>query len=203
MKNYIAGITQPQLAQTPARPVDEGTHGYAQIGPMCRRVYFDLGGVYDLMDDTHFDILKNEIQAGNVVGAKILTPREMGFSDKGVPVDLACATDDGSSSVTWIKRWISITVRVMTDTGRMFTLNNLRIGIVKRTTPLLILGKKTCSLCGYKTIRQQDADRHDDDDNRDDERARHAKKWAATHPQHHTRWNQSEQRPVQPERDRR
>ena len=179
-KNYIDSVAPSQKALQPAGSTQASTHGDAQIGPLCRRVYFDLGGEYDLIDDQHYELLKNEIQAGNVVGAKLLTPQELGFSCKGVPVDLACASENGASSVSWIKKWIRITVRVMTDTGRHFTINRLHIGVVKRTTPLLILGKRTCALCGYKTIRQQDMDRHDDDYRDSKDRVRKAKKWAKT-----------------------
>ena len=75
--------------------------------------------------------------------------------------------------------WISITVRLVTDAGRQFTLNNLRIGIVKTTSPLLILGKKTCAICGYKTIRQQDTDRNDKHESSNNSRVTQANQWAA------------------------
>ena len=58
-------------------------------------------------------------------------------------------------------------VEVTTNAGRRFTLTQTDIGFVRRSTPLLILGKRTCTLCGYKTVRQQDRDRKDDDDKRD------------------------------------
>ena len=81
-KNYINNITPPQRAQQPSGTLQDSTHGDADIGPMRRRVYFDLGGEYDLMDDHGYAKLREEILAGNVVGARILTPREIGFSHK-------------------------------------------------------------------------------------------------------------------------
>lgn len=33
------------------------------------------------------------------------------------------------------------------------------VGFVQRSTPLLLLGQHTCSICGYRTIEQQDHDR--------------------------------------------
>ena len=53
-----------------------------------------------------------------------------------------------------------------TKAGRKFILTQANIGFVRRSTPLLILGKKTCTLCGYRTIRQQDSDGHDEDESR-------------------------------------
>ena len=186
-RNYIQSIAAPQRVQKLARSAEDSTHGDARIGPLNRRVYFDLGGEYDLIDDKHYEMLREEIQAGNIRGAKLLKPQELGFSHRGVPIDLACATGSGESSVSWIKDWMQITVRITTDSGRRFILSNLCIGVVKRTTPLLILGKRTCALCGYKTVRQQDKDRRDESD-KDNAQLKKAKRWAMD--QTRTEWHE-------------
>ena len=138
-------------------------HGKASIGPIQRPVYFDLGGEYDLIDDMHYDEIIKSIKNGDMRGAEIITPEELGHSSRGVPVDLACSTSASGSSIAWITRWVRVTVEVTTKAGRKFILTQADIGFVRRSTPLLILGKNTCMLCGYRTIKQQDSDRHDED----------------------------------------
>ena len=49
-------------------------------------------------------------------------------------------------------------MRLRTDTGRYLTLTNAVVGFVRRTTPLLILRKRTCGVCGYRSIEEQDED---------------------------------------------
>ena len=144
-------------------------HGIANIGPLERPAYFDLGGEYDLMDDMGYDDLVSGIKDGTISNAKIISPVELGHTSRGVPVDLACSTD-GGSSIVWINRWIRITITVSTTSGRKFVLNQATIGFVKRSSPLLILGKSTCSICGYRTIRQQDRDRRDEHDREEESR---------------------------------
>ena len=45
------------------------THGTAEIGPLRRPVYFDLGGMFDLMDDSAYGVLSQSIRDGSVVPA--------------------------------------------------------------------------------------------------------------------------------------
>ena len=160
---YIKQAEQPkpQNAQRKLTGRNDYAHGNALVGHIKRRVYFDLGGEYDLIDDTQFEEIQQAIQQGRMPGASMVTPEQLGFSSKGVPIDVACTTSAEGSSVTWIKRWMKATVRLTTDSGRTFTLHQLCIGFVRRTTPLLILGKNTCGICGYRTIRRQDSNRHD------------------------------------------
>ena len=125
-----------------------------------------MGGEYDLVDDSQFDELVRDIRQGKVKHAKIISPTELGYSSKGVPVDLACTPNKRGSSIVWIDRWIRMSVQVTTNSGRNFILSQTNIGFVRRSTPLLILGKSTCTLCGYRTIRQQDDDRRDEDEHK-------------------------------------
>ena len=162
-RKLIFGDIKPQYMQS-GSGVYKYAHGKANIGPIQRPVYFDLGGEYDLLDDLHYDEIIKCIEDGDVRGAEVITPEQLGHSARGVPVDLACSTSTSGSSIAWVKRWIRIIVEVTTKAGRKFILTQANIGFVRRSTPLLILGKKTCTLCGYRTIKQQDSDRRDEDE---------------------------------------
>ena len=73
-------------------------------------------------------------------------------------------------------------VDVRTDVGRTHKISQQLIGFVSRDTPLLILGQQACGVCKYKTIEEQDKDRHDEEERErqeKEERAR-AKRAAAT-----------------------
>ena len=164
-RKTIFGDIKPQHMQS-GSGIYKYAHGKANIGPIQRPVYFDLGGEYDLLDDLHYDEIIKCIEDGDVRGAEVITPEQLGHSARGVSVDLACSTSTSGSSIAWVKRWIRITVEVTTKAGRKFILTQANIGFVRRSTPLLILGKKTCTLCGYRTIKQQDSDRRDEDETR-------------------------------------
>ena len=73
----------------------------------------------------------------------------------GIPLDLTCSTS-GGSSIYWCKRWIQTPVVIRTKTGRVHRIMDQVVGFVPRSTSLLIVGQQACSLCGYKTIQQQD-----------------------------------------------
>ena len=166
-RNYLAErkgerAVAPQNAQR-AMNVKANTHGVATFGDHGRPIYFDLGGTYDLMDDYDYERIEQDIIQGKIPHAELLNPVQLGFTSRGVPVDVACSTDTGTTSIVWIKRWIRVTLQVTTHRGRNITLTQTTIGFVKRTAPLLILGKRTCAVCGYKGIEQQDADRDDED----------------------------------------
>ena len=141
--------TPKQMAQLPAGPAVETNHGTTHVRGVTRRVYFDLGGEYDLMDDREYDLLKEAV-------ASTVTPTEMGFGNRGVPIDVACSNASNGSSIVRVKNWLRMTIHVISDSGRKFTLTQRLIGFVRRQSPLLIRGKTTCVICGYKTIRQQD-----------------------------------------------
>ena len=165
-RRLIFNTVVPQYAITDERmPHDERTYGTATIGPIERDIYFDLGGVHDLMDLDAYDEIVELIDSGDMAKAKIINPIDMGYSKRGVPIDVAAATDEDGTSVLWIQKWIRLTANVRTHAGRRIELTQLCVGFVPRSTPLFILGKETCAICGYRTIRQQDADRrHDRDD---------------------------------------
>ena len=164
-RKCIFGDAKPQHMQSSSATY-KYAHGKANVGPIQRPVYFDLGGEYDLLDDLQYDEIIDAIRKGEAKGAEVITPEQLGHSARGVPVDLACSTSTNGSSIAWVKRWIRITVEVTTKAGRKFILTQANIGFVRRSTPLLILGKKTCTLCGYRTIKQQDDDRRDEDETR-------------------------------------
>ena len=73
--------------------------------------------------------------------------------------DVACATGSEKASVVWLKQWYVVSITIITDDGRRLQLTQQRVGLVDRSTKLLILGKDTCRICGYKTIRDQDQER--------------------------------------------
>ena len=148
----------PAHAQVSAVAEVDYTHGVAYIGRVVRRMYFDLGGIFNLLDDACYDELVQAIVAGELE-ARLLTPEDLGYTSRGVPIDVAAATESGGSSIIRVKRWMRITLRVRTDTGRYLTLTNTVVGFVRRATPLLILGKNTCGICGYRSIEEQDEDR--------------------------------------------
>jgi len=158
-RKEIFGEVKPQHIQRCNKTTCSYAHGIAMRGSIERPAYFDLGGEYDLMDDIHYDEIKQAIESGEMDNAKIISPQELGYAKRGVPVDLACSTSNQNSSIVWIDRWIRATIKVTTTSGRKFVLTQTNIGFVRRSSPLLILGKKTCTLCGYRTIRQQDNDR--------------------------------------------
>ena len=150
------------MQQEAAAFEESHTHGIAQIGPVSRLVYFDLGGVFDLVDLGTYYTLLDLIARGKLPNAKALTPMDIGYPERGVPIDVAAA-HDGQSSVIYVQHWIRVTVVVRTHAGRELRLTQLVIGAVQRATPLLILGKRTCAICGYKSIEQQDRDMSDND----------------------------------------
>ena len=162
-RKTIFGKVKPQHMQN-GSAMYAYAHGKASIGSIQRPVYFDLGGTYDLLDDMHYEELIKSIEDGDVKGAQVITPEDLGHTPRGVPVDLAYSTSPTGSSIAWVKRWFRITVEVTTKAGRKFILTQANIGFVRRSTPLLILGKKTCTLWGYRTIKQRDSDRRDEDE---------------------------------------
>jgi len=124
-REFINNLPSPQNAQ---RAINKAfTHGNARIGPVTRRIYFDLGGEYDLIDNQGFEELTRAINNGNLPNAQIISPQHLGFKDRGVPIDVACATGKTTSTVVWIQRWIAATVRVQTDAGRSITLTQVQM----------------------------------------------------------------------------
>ena len=81
------------------------------------------------------------------------------------------ATGTGRASIAWVDRWVRMTIEVTNAVGRKITLTQVDIGFVRRSTQLLILGRKTCMICGYKTIYQQDEE-EEDRRKREEERTR-------------------------------
>ena len=144
-------------AQTPSVDDDrKHTHGDADVYGLERRVYFDLGGYYDLVDEEAYAYLADKINTGAATTARLVSAVDLGYSPQGVPLDVACSTDECASSVVFIKKWMRLSYTLITDQGRRFTLSQRLLGFVPRSTPLLILGRSTCQLCGYRTIEQQD-----------------------------------------------
>ena len=91
-----------QLAVRPHADEDEqldDTHGDALVGSIERRVYFDLGGHYNLIDDTAYDQICDAIDSGKLKHAHRLTPQDMGHTEIGVSMDLAAASTTGATSI--------------------------------------------------------------------------------------------------------
>ena len=137
------------------QPKNPYAHGVATVLGMRVDAYFDLGGIRILLNDDGYEGIVKAIQNGFLPGTEMVTLEEMGYGRKGVPVDLACSTNEGSS-VVWIKRWVRTTIEINTVAGRVHVLTRQVIGFVRRSTPLLIVGQDGCRLCGYKTIEEQD-----------------------------------------------
>ena len=111
-------MTLPQTPPTPAG----GLHGFAWICNERRSVYFDLGGQHNLVDDAFYQQMCGRIHQGIDIQTKIILPHELGHSQRGVPVDLACSTTEGSS-IVWIQRWIRTTLLIHSNNGKVYRLN--------------------------------------------------------------------------------
>ena len=135
-------------------------HGVAEFVGITRPVYFDLGGVYNLADAEAYTHVC-AAAAVNTNAATLVSPTDLGFSERGVPIDMAGASGTGSSLV-WVQKWGRLTIHVCTRNGRRITLSQQVVGFIRRSTPLLLLGQHTCTICGYRTIEQQDHDRSND-----------------------------------------
>ena len=88
-------------------------HGAAQIALTCRYIYFDLGGEYNIMDINGYENILQDILSGKDNVTNIITPQELGFSKRGVPIDMAGGTSN-QSSIAWIKHWIRTNITVTT-----------------------------------------------------------------------------------------
>lgn len=143
------------ISKPHATPTNPYAHGVANLMGISVDAYFDLGGIKILINDDHYDEICGKMRNGLLPDTEMVTLHEMGFTNRGVPVDLACSTNEGSS-VVWIKRWVRTTIAINTKAGRMHILTRQVVGFVRRSTPLLIVGQEGCRLCGYKNIEQQD-----------------------------------------------
>ena len=170
VKNFLGKGAQPQNMQEHTQLDESCTHGVAWIGPLHRRVYFDLGGTFDLIDDDDYVELARQIREGRIPHAQLISPMDIGYTRRGVPIDVAAGTGRDTASVIYVQRWVRITVDITTNSGRKLKLTQATIGFVSRSSPLLILGKRTCAIWGYKSFEQQDKDmrRRDEDDDRGD-----------------------------------
>ena len=170
VKNFLGKGAQPQNMQEHTQLDESCTHGVAWIGPLHRRVYFDLGGTFDLIDDDDYVELARQIREGRIPHAQLISPMDIGYTRRGVPIDVAAGTGRNTASVIYVQRWVRITVDITTNSGRKLKLTQATIGFVSRSSPLLILGKRTCAIWGYKSFEQQDKDmrRRDEDDDRGD-----------------------------------
>ena len=97
--------------------------------------YFDLGGIKILISDDKYDDIRKKMNDGLLPDTYPVTLHEMGYTERGVPVDLACSSN-GTSSVVWIKRWLRTTIAITTRTGRVHVLTSQTVGFVRRSTPL-------------------------------------------------------------------
>ena len=98
------------------QPHNPYAHGVATLMGMEVDAYFDLGGIRILINDDKYHDITVAVERGLLPNTKLLTLEELGFSSKGVPVDLACSTN-GGSSVVWIKRWVRTNIAITTKTG--------------------------------------------------------------------------------------
>ena len=143
------------ISKLHATPTNPYAHGVAKLMGFEVDAYFDLGGIKILLNDDRYDEICRKMKSGLLPDTEMVALHDMGYTSRGVPVDLACSTNEGSS-VVWIKRWVRTTIAITTKTGRMHLLTRQVVGFVRRSTPLLIVGQEGCGLCGYKTIERQD-----------------------------------------------
>ena len=139
-------------------------HGTVQLLNQERHIYFDLGGDYNLADEPLYDAAVSLAgEEGN--GVALVTLAELGYTERGIPIDMAGGASGGSSLV-WVTKWARLVLDIHTALGRRLRLNHQLVGFVQRSTPLVLLGQNACGLCGYRTIEQQDCDRnHEYDEN--------------------------------------
>ena len=67
--------------------------------------YFDPGGIRILLSDERYEDIERDIRAGKLPDSRLLPLTELGYDNRGVPIDLACSAD-GGSSIVWIKRYV-------------------------------------------------------------------------------------------------
>ena len=132
-------------------------HGIAHLLGTTRRIYFDLGGDYNLLDECLYQIA-TMLAREESSGVRVVTATELGYAKRGVPIDMAGGCSSGSSLV-WVTEWAKLALTIETNNGRCLHLTDQLVGFVPRSTPLMLLGQEACSLCGYRTIEQQDTDR--------------------------------------------
>ena len=128
-------------------------HGWAILAGTTRKVYFDLGGEFNLADGSLFDIVKDACNHGNST-IRLIAPAELGYPN-GVPIDMA-AGNTGTSSIVRVSKWAKLNIEISTLQGRRLHLTQQTVGFVNRSSPLLLLGQEACRLCGYRTIEEQD-----------------------------------------------
>ena len=133
VNNYLRDKALPQdMQKTPSGLDAQYTHGIAEIGPFTRQAYFDLGGYFNLMDDANYVLLTQLIREGRIPHAQLLTPADLGYSSKGVPIDVAAAAGQTQTSVIYVNKWIAINITVRAKSGRVFKLNQVVLGFVPR-----------------------------------------------------------------------
>ena len=143
------------------QPNSPYAHGVATLMGLEVDAYFDLGGIRILLSDDNYVGIEQAVRNGKLPNTELITPAELGYSDKGIPIDVACSTrgqGGHQSSIVWIKRWVRTNISIVTKTGMQHLLTRQVVGFVRRSTPLLIIGQEGCKLCGYKTIEEQDAE---------------------------------------------
>ena len=116
-QRFLKVIPAKQLAMRESTEDGATGHGVAWIAGIMRRVYFDLGGEFNLLDRLALRQLCLELAKGHYA-IKRITPEEMGYTSKGVPIDVACATGAEKASVVWVTEWYVVTITIITDEGR-------------------------------------------------------------------------------------
>lgn len=156
----IADYKAPEPGMTSCSKVKTNNpyaHDIAELMGMKVEAYFDLGGIRILLSDERYKNIERDVQVGKLPNTRFLSLTELGYDSHGVQIDLACITDDGSS-IVWIKRWVTTSITIETNSGVVHVMNQQVVGFVRRRTPLLIIGQEGCRLCGYKNIEEQDAE---------------------------------------------
>lgn len=125
------------------------------VGLVKIPAYCDLGGDNNIISDMEcYHELCERIREGHDVVSRVIQPQDMVYTARGVPIDMS-GGEEGDTSVVYVKRWVSTTIRMVTYTNRTVVMYQQLVGFVARSTPLLLLGKTACRLCGFRTIREQ------------------------------------------------
>ena len=156
MRTSTADALQREADRAKSNSADANHHGWAILVGSTRKVYFDLGGEFNLADDSLYDLVEDAHRHGNMT-IRLVTAAELGHPG-GVPIDMAAGAT-GSSSIIRVQKWAVVNIEVSTLQGRRLHLTQQTVGFVSRSTPLLLLGQQACKLCGYRTIEEQDKER--------------------------------------------
>ena len=111
------------VAEIRASKRNASHHGWAILAGTTRKVYFDLGGEFNLADDALFHLVKDAHNCGSST-VQLIKPATLGYPN-GVPIDMA-AGSTGSISIVRVTKWAVLNIEVGTLQGRRLHLPTSR-----------------------------------------------------------------------------